>query len=38
MKYDPEKAECTVTLTQSGFENQKEASYFLLACPILKYT
>jgi hypothetical protein len=26
MKYDPEKAECTVTLTQSGFENQKEES------------
>jgi len=26
------------TIVKIGFENQKEASYFLLACPILKYT
>jgi hypothetical protein len=26
------------TVVKIGFENQKEASYFLLACPILKYS
>ena len=25
------------TVVQIGFENEKEASYFLLACPLLKY-
>jgi hypothetical protein len=25
------------TVVKIGFENEKEASYFLLACPLLKY-